>query len=62
MKQNTDLCGDSSRSRNDYNRSAWLKALDAVLEPQTINAENNIIEYLHCHRHDLPPAVWIEHY
>ena len=61
MKLNTDLCGDSSRSRNDYNRSAWLKALDAVLEPQTINAENNIIEYLHCHRHDLPPAVWIEH-
>jgi hypothetical protein len=32
-----------------------------VLEPRTINAENNIIEYLHCHRHDLPPAVWIEH-
>ena len=61
MKQNTDLCGDSSRSRNDYNRSVWLKALDAVLEPQTINAESNIIEYLHCHRHDLPPAVWIEH-
>ena len=61
MKQNTDLCGDSSRSRNDYNRSAWLKALDAVLEPQTITAENNTIEYLHCHRHDLPPAVWSEH-
>jgi hypothetical protein len=35
--------------------------LDAVLEPRTINAESNIIEYLHCHRRDLPPAVWIEH-
>ena len=61
MKQNTDLCGNSFRSRNDYNQSAWLKALDAVLKPQTINAENNIIEYLHCQRHDLPPAVCIEH-
>ena len=61
MQQNTDLCGDSFRSRNDYNQSAWLKALDAVLEPRTINAENNIIEYLYCHRRDLPPAVWIEH-
>jgi hypothetical protein len=61
MQQNTDLCGDSFRSRNDYNQSAWLKVLDAVLEPPTINAENNIIEYLHCLRHDLPPAVWIEH-
>jgi hypothetical protein len=61
MKQNTDLCGDSSRSRNDYNQSAWLKVLDVVLEPRTINAENNIIGYLHCHRHDFPPAVWIEH-
>jgi hypothetical protein len=57
MKQNTDLCGNSFRSRNDYNQSAWLKALDAVLEPRTINAENNIIEYLSCHRRDLPPAV-----
>jgi hypothetical protein len=56
MKLNTDLCGD----RNDYNRSVRLKALDAVLEPQTINAENNIIEYLQCYRRDLPPAVWIE--
>jgi hypothetical protein len=22
--------------------------------------ENGMIEYLNCHRHDLPPAVWIE--
>jgi hypothetical protein len=61
MKLNTGLCGDSSRSRNSYNQSAWLKVLDAVLEPRTITAENSIIEYLHCHRHDLPPAIWIEH-
>ena len=57
MKLNTDFCGD----RYGYDQSAWLKVLDAVLEPRTINAKNNIIEYLHCHRRDLPPAVWIEH-
>jgi len=58
MKQNTDLRGDSSRSRNDYSQYTWLN----VLEPRTTDVENNIIEYLHCHRRDLPPAVWIEHY
>jgi len=53
------LCDDSS-SRNGYNQSAWRKVLDAVVEPRTINVENDIIiEYLHCHRHDLPPAVWM---
>ena len=57
MKQNTDLCGNSYRSRNDYSQYTWLN----VLEPRTTDAENNIIEYLRCHRHDLPPAVWIEH-
>jgi len=62
MKLNTDLCGDSSRSRNGHNQSAWHKIFVAVLEPQTINVENEIIEYLYYHRHDLPRAVWIERY
>src|SRR5262249_46573990 len=60
MKLNTDLCGDSSCSRNGYHQSAWHTVLNAVLEPRTINLENDIIEYLDCHRHDLPPASWIE--
>jgi hypothetical protein len=34
--------------------------LNAVQETQTLSVENEIIEYLHYHRHDLPPAVWIE--
>jgi len=62
MELNRHLCGDSSRSRNGRNQSAWHKILDAVLEPRAINVENDVIEYLHCHRHDLPPAVWIELY
>jgi hypothetical protein len=34
--------------------------LGAVLEPRTFNVEHDVIEYLHHHRHDLPPEVWIE--
>ena len=60
MKLNTDFCRDSSRSRNGHNQSAWREVFDAVLEPRTIDVENDIIEYLHYHRHDLPRAVWIE--
>jgi len=47
MKLNTDLCGDSSRSRNGHNQSAWHKVFDAVVEPRSINVENNIIQYPH---------------
>jgi hypothetical protein len=44
----------------DRNQSAWRKFLDAVLKPRTFNVEHEIIEYLQCYRHDLPPEVWIE--
>jgi hypothetical protein len=43
-----------------HNQSAWRKFLGAVLEPRTFNVEHDVIEYLHHHRHDLPPEVWIE--
>ena len=43
-----------------HNHSIWREFLGAVLEPRTLTDENGIIEYLNCHRHDLPPAVWIE--
>ena len=43
-----------------HNHSVWRKVLGAVLEPRTLTDENGMIEYLNCHRHDLPPAVWIE--
>jgi hypothetical protein len=38
----------------------WRKFLDAVVKSQPRNAEHEIIEYLHRHRYDLPPEVWIE--
>jgi hypothetical protein len=38
----------------------WRKAWDAALELPTLDVENEIIEYLHYDRHDLPPTVWIE--
>ena len=60
MQLNTYLSGDSSRCRNGHNQSAWHNVFDAVLEPRTIDVENDIIEYLYYQRHDLPPAVWIE--
>src|SRR5262245_56824243 len=43
-----------------HHQPAWRKFLDAVLEPRTLKVEHDIIEYLHHHRHDLPPEVWIE--
>ncbi len=51
------LGGNRMRSGN---RSGWRKFFDAVLEPRTGNVEGEIIEYLQCYRHDLPPEVWIE--
>ena len=43
-----------------HNHSVWHKLWHAVLEPQTPMIEDEIIEYLHRYRHDLPPEVWIE--
>jgi hypothetical protein len=42
------------------NQSVWRKVLDAMVEPSPRNVEREIIEYLHRHRYDLPPEVWIE--
>jgi hypothetical protein len=50
----------SQQSTNDqsvHDHSLWRKFLDAVLEPRTITNKDEIIEYLHRYRHDLPPAV-----
>ena len=41
-------------------QSVWRKLLDAVVEPQSRNAEREIMEYLYRHKYDLPPEVWIE--
>jgi hypothetical protein len=38
----------------------WSSFLNAVLEPRILKVEQEIIEYLHHYRHDLPPEVWIE--
>jgi hypothetical protein len=43
-----------------HNHSVWREVLGAVLEPRTLTDQNGMIEYLNCHRHDLPPAIWIE--
>jgi hypothetical protein len=40
--------------------SRWLKFLDAVLEPRNWTVEDEVVEYLYHHRHDLPPEVSIE--
>jgi hypothetical protein len=42
------------------NQPAWRNFLDAVLESRTFNVEQEVVEYLHDRRHDLPPEVWIE--
>ena len=55
--------GSYQQSTNDqsaHTHSVWRKFLDAVLEPRTVTDKNEIFEYLHCYRHDLPPAVMIE--
>jgi hypothetical protein len=41
-------------------QSLWRKFVDAVVEPQPRNTEQEIIQYLERHRYDLPPEVWIE--
>ena len=51
---------DAEPRAGDRNESVWRKFLDAVLEPRTVTDKNEIFEYLHCYRHDLPPAVLIE--
>jgi hypothetical protein len=42
------------------NHSVWHKFLGPVLEPQSWNVEEEVVEYLDHHRHDLPPEVSIE--
>jgi hypothetical protein len=44
----------------DHNRSVWRNFLGAVLQPRNWNVEDEVVEYLHHHRHDLPPEVSIE--
>jgi hypothetical protein len=46
--------------RRRHNHSVWSSFLNTVLEPRIFNVEQEIIEYLHHYRHDLPPEVWIE--
>jgi|AmaraimetFIIA100_FD_contig_81_1849156_length_643_multi_5_in_0_out_0_1 hypothetical protein len=41
-------------------QSMWRDLLGAVLEPRNPNAENEIVEYLDHHRHDLPPEILVE--
>jgi hypothetical protein len=49
--------GIRMRSRN---QSVWREFLDALLGSPARSAEQEIVEYLHRHRYDLPPEVWIE--
>ena len=43
-----------------HNHSVWRNFLGAVLLPRNWNAEDEVVEYLLHHRHDLPPEVSIE--
>ena len=47
------------RMRGDKH-SVWRNFLGAVLQPQNWNIEDEVVEYLHHYRHDLPPEVSIE--
>jgi hypothetical protein len=38
----------------------WRGFLGAVLDARNRNVENEIVEYLDHHRHDLPPEISIE--
>lgn len=41
-------------------QSMWHEFLGAVLNAPNRNVENEIVEYLDRHRHDLPPEILIE--
>jgi hypothetical protein len=41
-------------------QSMWHDLLGAVLNARSRNVENEIVEYLDHHRHDLPPEILIE--
>jgi len=43
-----------------HNHSVWRDLLGAVLQPRNWDAEDEIVEYLHHYRDDLPPEVSIE--
>jgi FMN-dependent NADH-azoreductase len=49
-----------TNDQSAHTHSVWRKFLDAVLEPRTVTEKNEVFEYLHRYRHDLPPAVMIE--
>ena len=49
----------STNDQSVHNHSLWRNFLDAVA-PRTVTDRNGVFEYLHCYRHDLPPAVLIE--
>jgi hypothetical protein len=53
----SSLDGIGSKQRN---RSVWRQFLHSMIEAPTPRAEDEIARYLACHRHDLPPQVWIE--
>jgi hypothetical protein len=40
--------------------SVWRNFVSAVLKARDRNVEDEVAEYLHRYRHDLPPEVWIE--
>ena len=50
----------STNDQSVHNHSLWRNFLDAVVLPRTATDRNGVFEYLHCYRHDLPPAVLIE--
>jgi hypothetical protein len=49
--------GNRMRGRAQF---GWRKFLETVLETASPFVEDEIVEYLQGHRHDLPPEVWIE--
>jgi hypothetical protein len=42
------------------NQSIWRDFLGAVLDARNRKVENEIVEYLDHHRHDLPPEILIQ--
>jgi hypothetical protein len=49
----------STNDQSVHNHSLWRNFLDSLV-PRIITDRNGVFEYLHCYRHDLPPAVLIE--
>jgi hypothetical protein len=60
MAMMTEIASLGRARVRGHNHSAWRNFWDEVLEPRALSVEDEIIEYLHCYRHDLPPEVWLE--